>query len=228
MTDTPPEDDKEAAGQGVILRAANGDVIRYDRTGLVMRLSDRVIDFAPGWQQRLGISYGDILWPATGERLTAETFGQYRRQGGWVITFTMREENIARAIAHPGVMIASDGILEDGKGHPRAAGTYARVLGRYVREQKALSLLDAISRMTLLPAQRLESAAPMMHNKGRIKIGADADVTVFDPALVSDKATFELPAQYSVGMRYVLVNGVLVVKDGKFVEGVKPGVAIRR
>jgi N-acyl-D-aspartate/D-glutamate deacylase len=124
-------------------------------------------------------------------------------------------------------MVASDGILRQGKGHPRAAGTYARVLGRYVREQKVLSLPEAIARMSLLPARRLEAVAPAMRKKGRIQPGADADLAIFDPQTVIDQATFENPARYSAGFRHVLVNGVAVVRDGNLVEGVKPGEGVR-
>src|SRR5581483_2047173 len=108
------------------------------------------------------------------------------------------------------------------------AGTYARVLGRYVREQQVVSLADALRKMTLLPARRLEQSVPQMRNKGRIRVGACADITVFDPARVIDRATFENPAQFSDGIAHVMVNGVLVVRDGKLVEGAKPGAAIRR
>jgi len=120
-------------------------------------------------------------------------------------------------------MIASDGIIDHGKGHPRGAGTYARVLGRYVREQHALSLMDAIRKMNLMPAQRFG-----IQSKGRLQVGADADITVFDPDRVADRATFDNPAQYSEGIPYVLVGGFLVVRDGKLVEGVAPGRAVRR
>jgi dihydroorotase len=124
-------------------------------------------------------------------------------------------------------MIASDGYLLNGKGHPRTAGTYARVLGHYVREKKALDLMTALKKMTLMPAQRLEKRAPVFKDKGRIRVGADADITVFDPNRVIDKATYENPLQYSEGIQFVLVNGVPVVKDGKVVEGVFPGRAAR-
>jgi dihydroorotase len=124
-------------------------------------------------------------------------------------------------------MIASDGGLQNGKGHPRGSGSYARVLGRYVRDLKALTLMDALRKMTLMPAQRLERLAPMMKNKGRIRVGADADLTVFDPGLVIDKSTFEAPAQYSEGITHVLIGGVFVVKDGKLQPDVNPGRAIR-
>ena len=133
------------------------------------------------------------------------------------------EEMARLAMADPIVMVASDGILDHGKGHPRAAGTYARVLGRYVREQHALPLMDALRKMTFLPAQRLNLA-----NKGRIQIGADADITVFDPARVTDRATFDNPAQYSEGIPWVLVNGVVVVRNSQLQTGIAPGQAILR
>jgi N-acyl-D-aspartate/D-glutamate deacylase len=136
------------------------------------------------------------------------------------------EEMVRVALAQPLVMIASDGRIADGKGHPRGAGTYARVLGKYVREENVLSLMDAIRKSSLMPAQRLESMSPQMRQKGRLKIGADADISVFDPARVIDKATFEKPAQYSDGFRYVVVGGTFVVRDGKLREDVTPGRAI--
>jgi dihydroorotase len=124
-------------------------------------------------------------------------------------------------------MIASDGYLLNGKGHPRTAGTYARVLGHYVREKKTLDLMTALKKMTLMPAQRLEKRAPVFKDKGRIRAGADADITVFDPNRVIDKATYEEPLQYSEGIQFVLVGGIAVVKDGKVVDGVFPGRAAR-
>jgi N-acyl-D-aspartate/D-glutamate deacylase len=96
-----------------------------------------------------------------------------------------------------------------------------------VREQKLISLMEALRRMTLMPAQRLEASVPSMRNKGRIKIGADADLVAFDPDRIIDKATFENPAQYSDGIQHVLVNGVFVVRQGSFVEGVYPGIGLR-
>ena len=183
--------------------------------------------FDPGWQDRLSITYKDLQWVATDERLTAESFDRYRQTGGLVILHAIPEEAARQAIAYPGVIIASDGLIEQGKGHPRGAGTYARVLGQYVREQKALPLMTAIQKMTLLPARRLESVSPQMARKGRIKVGADADIAVFDPAQVIDKATFDKPDQYSEGIPFVLVNGVFVVRNGKLVQGVKPGAGIK-
>jgi len=183
--------------------------------------------FDPGWQERLGITHKDMMWVDTGERLTAATFEKYRKQGGLVATFTNTEEMIVKNMAHPLIMVASDGIMENGKGHPRAAGTYARVLGRYVREQKATTLMNALRKMSLMPARRLEAMSPQIRNKGRIKAGADADIVVFDPGKVIDRATYEKPNLPSEGIPYVLVNGVFVVRDGKVTEGIAPGEGVR-
>jgi dihydroorotase len=171
--------------------------------------------FNPGWQDNLR------------ERLTTETFEKYRQQGGWVIRYMMKDANVEMAIAHPGVMIASDGVpFVDGKGHPRGAGTYARVLGHYSREKKLLPLMDALAKMTILPAKHLEGHVPMMKNKGRIAIGADADLTVFDPVKVIDRATFEAPTTPSAGIPHVIVNGTFVVRDGELVKDARPGRAV--
>ena len=179
--------------------------------------------FDPGWEHRLGdISYGDLQWAATGERLTAESFARYRKQGGGMVAIHGIPEDVVRAaIANPMVMIASDGIMDHGKGHPRAAGTYAHVLGRYVREQHALSLMDALRKMTVMPADRIG-----LKSKGRIAMGADADLTVFDPARVIDRATFENPDLPSEGIPYVVVAGTVVVRDGKAQETAMPSRAV--
>jgi dihydroorotase len=184
--------------------------------------------FDPGWQERMGITYHDLQWAKTGERLTAETFEKYRKEGGIVILFAIPETAVKQAMADPVVMIASDGMpITGAKVHPRGQGTYCRVLGHYVREEKSLDLMTALRKMTIMPAQRLEKRAPIFANKGRIKVGADADLTVFDPDTVLDKATFAEPLQDSAGISYVLVNGVAVIKDGKTVAGVFPGRAAR-
>jgi len=157
------------------------------------------------------------------EHLTKESFLRYRKQGGMVIVPGNTAENVHAAMVSPLTMIASDGYIAKAQGHPRTAGTYALVLGRYVREEKALDLMTALKKMTLMPAQRLEKRAPMFKDKGRIRVGADADITMFDANRVIDKATYEKPLQYSEGIQFVLVNGVPVVKDGKLVDGVFPG-----
>jgi N-acyl-D-aspartate/D-glutamate deacylase len=194
----------------------------YPYTAGMTDLSSAIFD--EGWQKRQGgISFGDLQWAATGERLTPESFARYRKQGGFVAVHSIPEDVIGLALANPMVMVASDGIMEEGKGHPRAAGTYARVLGHYVREQHTLGLMEALRRMTAMPADRLGIRA-----KGRIAVGADADLTAFDAARVIDRATFEKPAQYSEGIQYVMVNGTLVVAKGELVPSVAPGRGVRR
>ncbi len=178
----------------------------------------------PGWQTRLGIGYGDLQWVETGERLTEASFRHYRAAGGGLVLFHMIREPVVRvALVHPETLIASDGI----RGHPRRAGTFSRVLGRYVREEGLLSLMDAVRKMTWLPAQRLEGRVPSMQRKGRVRVGADADLTVFDAERVVDVATYEAPDRPSEGIVHVLVGGVPVVLDGSLREGVAPGRPIR-
>lgn len=177
------------------------------------------------------IQYSDIELPETGERLTKERFYQIRKETPelMIIGHAMKEENVSLAVAHPGVMIGSDGeMLTNGKGHPRGAGAFARVLGHYVREKKALSLMEALSKMSYLPAKRLEDSVPQMKAKGRIKVGADADIVVFDADTIIDRATFRAPTLSSAGIPYVLVNGTLIVKQGELQKGVYPGRGVRR
>ncbi|MGH9871886.1 MAG: amidohydrolase family protein [Pyrinomonadaceae bacterium] len=183
--------------------------------------------FDAGWQEVFDIDYKDLQWAATGERLTRESFERYRKTGGYVAVFSMTEEIVADAMKNPLTIIASDGILENGKGHPRTAGTYSRVLGRYVRERGLLTLMEALRKMTLMPAQRLERRVPSMKNKGRVRVGADADLTIFDAQRVIDRSTYQDAARYSEGIQYVLVNGVAVVRNGQLQSGVFPGRPVR-
>jgi N-acyl-D-aspartate/D-glutamate deacylase len=184
--------------------------------------------FDAGWQQKMGITFKDLQWAKTGERLTEETFNKYRKEGGAVIIHMIPEEYARLSVADPIVMIASDGMEITGpKVHPRGQGTYSRVLGHYVREEKVLDLMTALKKMTLMPAQRLEKHAPMFKNKGRIRTGADADITIFDPDRVIDKATFDEPLQPSEGIQFVLVNGRLVINNGELVKNIFPGKAAR-
>lgn len=186
--------------------------------------------FSDGWQQRNGISYGDIQWPATGERLTEESFNRYRKEfpDRTVVIHVIPEAVVEVAMADPIVSIASDGVpWVTGGEHPRGAGTFSRVLGMYVREKHVLDLKTALTKMTIMPARRLETVSPQMAKKGRIQIGSDADITVFDPAKIKDMATYEKPMQPSVGIHYVLVGGQVMVTDGKVTPNLFPGIAIR-
>ena len=167
--------------------------------------------------------FGTLMLARTGERLTRASFLANRKPGEMVILFVNTPEMEAMAITSPLTAIASDGGLRKGIGHPRAAGTYARVLGHYVRETHQLTLMEAIRKMTLMPAQRLERLAPAFRNKGRLRAGADADIVVFDAQTVSDRSTYTKPSVPSVGFKHVLVNGVPVVTDGTLRENVFPG-----
>ena len=178
------------------------------------------------WKTWPDARYGQHQLVSTGERLTRKTFEEARAKGGTVIIHGRSEEQTRAAIVSPLTMIASDGFIENGRGHPRTSGTYAKVLGRYVRDEKGLSLTDAVRKMTLDPAKRLEARVPAMAAKGRIKVGADADLTIFDPATVIDKSTYEDATIPSTGIPYVIVAGQVVV-DGGQVTAARPGRAIR-
>ncbi len=183
--------------------------------------------FNDGWREALGSDYKDLQWVATGRRLDAESFARYRKQGGLVAVHSIPPAAITAALAQPFVMVASDGIMAGSKGHPRSAGCYTRFLGRYVREQKVMPLLEGLRRITLLPAQRLERLVPMMRAKGRLRVGADADLVAFDAVRVIDRATFDAPTLAPEGMVHVLVSGVPVVAQGQVVAGVFPGRGVR-
>ena len=180
--------------------------------------------FNPGWQQKLGIGYGELMLPETGERLTKERFDELHASSTqhWVITFTNTQELVDKIIPHPLVMIASDGA----EGHPRNAGTFSRVLAQYVREKGTITLMDALRKMSLMPAEMLERSTTAARRKGRLQEGADADIVVFDAQTISDRSTFEKPMEPSVGVRYLVVGGTVVVDEGKIVPDVFPGRAL--
>jgi dihydroorotase len=189
--------------------------------------------FDHDWQKKLGISYDAIEWPITGQRFTGKAmWDEYlaRYKNGTIIIHAMKEEWVEEAIKNPLVMIASDGMPVnslDERAHPRGRGCFARVLGRYCRDKQLITLPEAIRRMTLMPARRLEAFAPMMKNKGRLTIGSDADITVFDADNVIDRATFAEPNQFSKGITHVIIGGTFVVRDEKLVDNVFAGRPIR-
>jgi N-acyl-D-aspartate/D-glutamate deacylase len=180
--------------------------------------------FNPGWQEKFGVTYHDLMLPKTGERLTKERFEQLHNSSEpqLILVFSNTMEAVDSAFANPLVMVASDG----DEGHPRNAGTFSRVLARYVRSQGTLTLMDAIRKMSLLPAQVLERSTPSARFKGRLQEGADADVVIFNPQTVSDRSTYQNPMTPSVGIEYLLVGGVVLVENGKLLEGVFPGKAL--
>ena len=126
-----------------------------------------------------------------------------------------------------GIVSSDGGGLVDGRGHPRSVGTFGRFLGRCVRDLEVIDWMEGIRKITLLPAERLEQAVPRMERKGRLQIGMDADVTVFDPVTVKERATYAEPAQMSEGISWGIVNGSVVLDDGTIVEGAEPGEWLR-
>ena len=178
------------------------------------------------WESWPDERFGDHQLVSTGERLTRSTFGEARRTGGTVIIHGRTEEMTRAAVASPLTMIASDGFIENGRGHPRTSGSFAKVLGRYVRDEGVLTLEEALAKMTIQPARRLQSRAPAFARKGRLQVGMDADITVFDPATVIDRSTYMDATVPSLGIPYVVVNGEVVV-DGGVLTPARPGRGIR-
>jgi N-acyl-D-aspartate/D-glutamate deacylase len=180
--------------------------------------------FNPGWREKLGIDYSNLVLPDTGEHLTKARFDELHNSSKqqWVLIYANTQEVVDAVIPNPLIMIASDGA----EGHPRNAGTYSRVLAQYVREKKTLTLMEALRKMTLMPAQMLERSTPAARQKGRLQEGADADIVVFDPQTIADRSTFEKPMEPSVGVHYLLVGGTPVIDDGKLIPDGFPGRAL--
>ena len=189
-------------------------------TGIQSAIFDR------GWQENLRISYGDLQWQDTGERLTEESFQRYRTTGGTVIIHMMRPEWIREALSWDFVMVASDGMPYAPGAHPRSAGTFLPFFGTLRARRRAGFAHGSAGPDHLMPARRLEGMSRDMTRKGRLQVGFHADITVFDPERILDTATFEDDLSYSVGVEHVLVNGQFVVRDGKNVPDARPGRAI--
>ena len=183
--------------------------------------------FGRDWQTIFGIDYGDVELAATGERFDRERWERTREAspGAQVIHHYVREEWTQRAVREPGVIVVSDllPMVDEKKKVAPHNGAFSKVLGRYVRETPLLSLADGLSRMTSLPAQRLAKAFPQFARKGRIQVGADADLTLFDLDTIRDRATYAAPYQGSAGIVHVLVAGQWVLRGGQVREDVYPG-----
>jgi N-acyl-D-aspartate/D-glutamate deacylase len=181
--------------------------------------------FNPGWRERLGIDYSALRLPESGEVLTKARFDELHAssQPQRVLEFINSDEMVDAVIRDPLVMVASDGEHE----HPRNAGTYSKVLARFVRQQQTLTLMDAIRKMSYMPALRLEKATPAGRFKGRLQVGADADVIAFDLGRVTDRSTYAKPIQESEGMKFVIVGGTVLIDDGTLRRDTYPGRALR-
>jgi len=199
------------------------------------------------YQPNMGRDYKDIIETATMKPLTKERYEELKKTAPLtsVMFYNAREQTVYDALAHPGTVIGSDAFAYTLKatggpavdwdtpfdavlGHPRGAGAHARFL-RLVREKKVgIPLIDAVSKMTFLIADFLAgNGVDQMAKKGRVQVGCDADLVVFDPAEVRDNATMEQGALPSSGIHWVLVNGTVVVKESKTLKGVNPGKPIR-
>ena len=204
------------------------------------------------YNNNMGHSYGDITLVQTMQSLTKETYEKALEEtpGATILFNHCTEQDMVKAMAWPSVCLGSDGVpyLDDkashdaegattvpydypdekALGHPRGAGAYAKVF-RYVREQKVMPLMTAVAKSSYLLAKFMEDCGvPQMAFKGRIQVGADADITIFNPHTITDNATREHGALPSSGIPFVIINGVPVVKNSKIVEGVYPGKPIRR
>lgn len=173
--------------------------------------------YDPGWLERYRCDYGVLEFcegKYKGQRATAETFAEMRRDFPRCITvcYVMKEEDIRLAFGHPNVMLASDGMVNNGQGHPRAAGTFPRFLAEFSRKG-TVPLYEAVEKMTTLPAKRLHLA-----NKGRLSVGADADITIFDYESIRDRATFAEPALSPEGIEMVLIGGEIALEKGRIVK----------
>ena len=174
--------------------------------------------YDPGWLDRYHCDY-DVLefceGKYKGQRATKETFEEMRRDFPECITvcYVMKPEDVRLAYSHPAVLVASDGLLNKGQGHPRAAGSFPRFIAEFVRDGD-IDLYTAVEKITAMPARRMKLA-----NKGHLAVGADADITIFDYEKIRDNATFAQPVLAPEGIDYVLIGGKIAAKDCAIVDG---------
>jgi N-acyl-D-glutamate deacylase len=204
------------------------------------------------WRERLGgATAGDL--ELAGVPFTDSTLAeaQAKTPGAWIVVHYMRPDRsdsdqgyLDQSVLFPGGAIASDAMpwTSNGKpitgdvwplpadafAHPRSAGTFTRFLRDYVRERRKVTLREGLRRITLVPAQILEGSVPQMTRKGRLQVGADADLVAFDLATVAERGTYTQPNQTAEGMRHVIVNGTVVIRNGVLARDALPGRAIRR
>ncbi len=200
-----------------------GDCYPYD--AFSTRIGSAVFD--DGCFQTWNKSYDSILLteePYKGKYCDEQLFKKARKEYPQMlaVAFVMNELEVIEALQAPFIYVASDALMNKGQGHPRGAGTFPRVLGKYVREQGNLTLLDALKKMTYLPAQRLG-----LNQKGQVKEGMDADLVIFDENRIIDRATFTEPAQAPRGIEYVIVKGNIGMKKGQMIHS-RLGTLIKR
>lgn len=211
---------KEAISRGIDVTA---DCYPYD--AFSTRIGSTVFD--EGCFESWNKSYDAILLteePYRNVYCTEEIFYKIRKEypNMLVVAFVMNEDEVIEALKEPFVFVASDGLLNRGQGHPRAAGTFPRVIGKYVRDEGKLELMDQLKKMTKLPAERLK-----LKDKGEIKEGMDADILIFDYDKIIDCATFFNPTEKPLGIEYVIVNGNIAIEKSNVVNN-RLGKAIRK
>ena len=182
--------------------------------------------YDPGWLERYHCDYGVLEFcegKYKGQRATKETFDEMRRDFPECITvcYVMQECDVRKAYRHPAVMVGSDGLLNDGQGHPRASGSFPRFIAEFVRSGD-LNLYDAVEKMTAMPAARLG-----LSNKGRLNAGADADITIFDFEKIKDNATFASPVLPPEGIDYVFIGGQIAARNCQIIRN-DCGEAVRK
>ena len=185
--------------------------------------------FSLGWRDRFGLSYDDLQVAGTERRLTAATYDQAVKENLLVAALgSIPEDEVELALGRSWTMVASDAILEpELNNHPRGAGTFCRLLGRYVRDLGVLDLPAALAKITILPARRVEAMLPAVARKGRLQRGADADLVIFDPATVADRATVAQPELTSVGIDWVIVDGQVALRRGEVQRNILAGRPLR-
>ncbi len=213
------------AGSTSLAAVVQNGAFRADSPGGLGELSgaDVLIASAPKHPEWEGQTLGALAetWSLAAEA-TAQRVVDAEGDACFVVIFTMEEADVRTVMAHPTTMIGSDGVPSGGKPHPRLYGCFPRVLGRYVREARVLDLPAAIHRMTGMPAAKFQLA-----DRGVIRVGAFADLVLFDPARIADQATYDEPRRFPAGVAAVYVNGVAVALDGAHTHA-RPGRALRR
>lgn len=188
----------------------------YPYNAFSTRIGSAVFD--EGCFEAWNKSYDSILLieePYKGVYCDKKLFYKVRKEHPdmFVVAFVMNEEEVLYALKAPFVFVASDGMLNKGQGHPRAAGTFPKVIGKYVRDEKRLNLIDALKKMTLLPAQKLG-----LRRKGDIEVGMDGDITIFNPVTIIDQATFVEPIKPPIGIEYVIIDGKIALEKNNIVN----------
>ncbi len=202
------------------------DIYPYDSWASRMSMQR----FRPGWQERYGIDYEDLVIAGTGAQVTEGNFAAYKAQGALAIAYAMDVDEMLAALSEDYAQVGSDGNIEsesEANNHFRGAGTFSRILGKYCRDEDVFSLMEGLSKMTINGARHLESVSQDMAHRGRLQEGMIADITVFDYKTVLDQSTPEKPATASIGIEYVLVNGEVGLRDGVLDTRVKAGVGIK-